>query len=330
MKIDMALPSEARSQFRRGWPLSVSAVAACVLTLIYCARPDPFAAITTLPAWCWLVLLVPALRFLRYRYRFPAFLCAAAWLVFALMHIEEPKSVLRGLLSPIEPTKPSNAIRLVSFNCAGGKLAALQEIAAWDPDIVFLQESPPHKEVERFAHELFGEQGACVWDVDTSIVLKGNLQPIRPEEIAPFFSLVSATLPDNSKVMLVSLRLLPGTPEVELWDPQCWKSQTRQRLAQLQQIKQLVASLATAEPLIVAGDFNAAQGDKVFSLLPTRLYDSFHAQGRGIGNTIVNDMPLLRIDQIWVSREFETLQSFAVKSRVSDHRMVVTDVSVRR
>ena len=82
-------------------------------------------------------------------------------------------------------------------------------------------------------------------------------------------------------------------------------------------------------PLIVAGDFNAPQGDKIFSLLPNTLYDTFRAQGRGIGNTIINDMPMLRIDQIWVSRDFETVQSFTVRSKVSDHRIVVSDVRMK-
>ncbi|HNS32222.1 MAG TPA: hypothetical protein PKN36_04520 [bacterium] len=46
----------------------------------------------------------------------------------------------------------------------------------------------------------------------------------------------------------------------------------------------------------------------------------------GVGNTILNDIPLLRIDQIWVSMNFRTLQSFAVKSSISDHKMVVSDI----
>jgi endonuclease/exonuclease/phosphatase family metal-dependent hydrolase len=95
-------------------------------------------------------------------------------------------------------------------------------------------------------------------------------------------------------------------------------------------MEQLVAMLDTTKPIIVAGDFNAPPGDKIFNLLPDTLYDSFRAQGRGIGNTIANDMPLLRIDQIWVSHEFTTLQSFAVKNGVSDHRMVISDVRMKR
>ena len=87
--------------------------------------------------------------------------------------------------------------------------------------------------------------------------------------------------------------------------------------------------LDTTKPLIVAGDFNAPPRDKIFSILPETLYDSFRAQGRGIGNTIANDMPVLRIDQIWVSHEFTTIQSFVVKNSASDHRMVISDVKIK-
>jgi endonuclease/exonuclease/phosphatase family metal-dependent hydrolase len=48
-----------------------------------------------------------------------------------------------------------------------------------------------------------------------------------------------------------------------------------------------------------------------------------------MGNTILNDIPVLRIDQIWVSRDFETVQSFAVRSNVSDHRIVVSDIRIK-
>lgn len=321
---------EIRSQFKKAWPLTLLIGAACFLTLIYCLRPNAFAIVTFFPAWGWLLLMVPMLPFLRRKYRFPALLCGLAWLVFALLHIEEPKTLLRGLLSPVKPTKSPDALRLISVNCAAGNTGVLHEIRTWNPDIVFLQESPPRKEVENLARDLFGVHGAFVCDIDSSIVVKGNLQSLHHQEGTPFFSLGVSTLPGIGEVMLVSLRLWPSIATIELWDPHCWRSQTRLRLAQLQQMEQLVAMLDTTKPIIVAGDFNAPPGDKIFNLLPDTLYDSFRAQGRGIGNTIANDMPLLRIDQIWVSHEFTTLQSFAVKNSASDHRMVVSDVRMKR
>ncbi len=321
---------EIRSQFKKAWPLTLLIGTACFLTIIYWLRPNAFAIVTFFPAWGWLLLIVPMLPFLRRKYRFPAILCGLAWLCFALLHIEEPKTLLRGLLSPVKSTKSPDVLRLISVNCAAGNPLVLQEIKTWNPDIVFLQESPPKKEIENLARDLFGAHGVFVYDIDSSIVMKGKLQSLHHQKGISFFSLGVTTLPSVGEVILVSLRLWPSIAAIELWDPHYWRSQTRLRLAQLQQMEQLVAILDITKPIIVAGDFNAPPGDKVFNLLPDTLYDSFHAQGRGIGNTIANDMPLLRIDQIWVSREFTTLQSFAVKNSVSDHRMVISDVKIKK
>ncbi|MFA7160022.1 MAG: endonuclease/exonuclease/phosphatase family protein, partial [Kiritimatiellia bacterium] len=267
-------------QFRKAWPLTLLTGAACFLTLIYCLRPNAFAIVTFLPAWGWLLLLVPMIPFLRWKYRFPALLCVLAWLVFALLYIEEPKTLLRGLLSPVKLTKSPDALRLISVNCAAGTPGVLQEIKSWKPDIVFLQESPPRKDVESLARDLFGAQGAFLYDIDSSIVVRGNLESLHPQQGTSFFSLGTSTLPGIGEVILVSLRLYPGIASFELWDPDCWKRQADQHLAQLQQMEQLAARLDTTKPIIVAGDFNAPPGDKIFKLLPYKLYDSFRAQGR--------------------------------------------------
>ena len=82
-------------------------------------------------------------------------------------------------------------------------------------------------------------------------------------------------------------------------------------------------------PVICGGDFNAMQGDPVAATMAPRLRDSFAEAGKGWGNTIVNDMPGLRIDQIWVSAQFKATTLFAHKTVDSDHRMVICDLILR-
>jgi endonuclease/exonuclease/phosphatase (EEP) superfamily protein YafD len=159
---------------------------------------------------------------------------------------------------------------------------------------------------------------------------KGKMQDLRPKTGTPLYSLVLFTSQSMGEVMLASVRLWSGNPDIHLWNPECWKHQAELRKLQLQQMNLLVNNLDISKPLIVAGDFNVPQGDKIFSLLPNTLCDSFDAQGRDIGNTVMNDMPLMRFDQIWVSRDFKIIQSFTVKSSVSDHRMVISDVQISR
>lgn len=310
--------------------LLLSAGVATILTVIYAIRPDIFAAVTVLPAWAWVLLVLPLIPFLRRKHIRQALACVFMWAIFAVLHVEEPRSVLRGVFSPAMSQKGGEGIiRLVTFNCGGGQRDALEEVKVLEPDIVFLQESPPRKDVDGLSRDLFGGEGASIWDYDTSIIGRGDLRNLRTECGTPFYSLALLTSPGFGKVRVVSLRLWTNNPRIDLWNPGCWKNQRELRERQLQQMMQIMVDQIDSGPLVIAGDFNAPQGDKVFSLLPDTLYDTFGAQGRGMGNTIINNIPLLRIDQIWVSRDFETVQSFAVRSNVSDHRIVVSDVRMK-
>ena len=48
-----------------------------------------------------------------------------------------------------------------------------------------------------------------------------------------------------------------------------------------------------------------------------------------MGNTIINDFPVSRIDQVWVSGEFDSKVVVAHRTRNSDHRMVVCDLILK-
>jgi len=74
------------------------------------------------------------------------------------------------------------------------------------------------------------------------------------------------------------------------------------------------------------GDFNAPPDDAVFRLLRPRFADAYRRAGVGWGNTIVNDYPVLRIDQIWVSDQFSPRLVYARATEHSDHRMVICDL----
>ncbi|MBI4474447.1 MAG: hypothetical protein HY646_17385 [Acidobacteria bacterium] len=80
---------------------------------------------------------------------------------------------------------------------------------------------------------------------------------------------------------------------------------------------------------MVGGDFNAAAGDASDRDLQPDLHDAFAEAGRGWGNTLLNDLPVVRIDQIWVSRHFRAVNVRAYRTRYSDHRAVVCDLDWR-
>ena len=299
---------------------------ALILGIVYQFRPDPFAALTVLPAWSWLLLALPMVFGWRRANRRWTTLATAAWLLFAVVHAEELSSLARGWFQPIEDDKPTGALRVVTLNCGGGHADALAETLPLKPDVLLLQEPPSRPETELFCKRLFGAAGETRYDMDTAILIRGNLTDVRRSDSRIFFSHARADMVGFGPVDLVSLRLDTGHVQLNLWNPDCWRTHYRWRLRQLAQIREIAAELPVQTPLLVAGDFNAPQQDRIFSLLPTGMQDAFAIAGKGIGNTILNEIPVLRIDQIWVSSHFQVVQSFARRTQASDHRLVVADL----
>ena len=306
--------------------LLIETAIAIILTVAYWLRPDSLAALTIFPSWMWLLLAVPVLPCLRRRHLRHSAIFLSAWFLFLVLHVGEVRSIARGLIHPVSEQKPPGALRLITLNCAGGQCAALDELKTLQPDIIFLQESPKKSDVEAFVHEMFGTEGDYLYNHGTSILARWKLTDIRHGDQRLIYSHATANLPNMGPIDLVSLRLPTGNVRTDLWNPSCWVIHRQHRRDQLNQIQQIVKELPKLNVMIVAGDFNTPQGDKTFSRLPASLYDTFAAAGKGIGNTILNDIPVLRIDEIWVSQNFVTLQSFSHKSKSSDHRMVISDV----
>ncbi|HOO20235.1 MAG TPA: endonuclease/exonuclease/phosphatase family protein [Kiritimatiellia bacterium] len=306
--------------------LWVEILFAWLLFAAYRFRPDFLAAVTVLPAWIWLAAALPGIWFLRRR-RLAGGLFALSWLLFAACHVEEPRSLVRGWIFPVEESSSAPVLRLVTLNCGGGQAAALGDLKPLRPDVIFLQEPPPRADVEHLVRELYGSEGAFLYDLDTAILVRGALDDVRRNGSRLFYSHAAAVLQGADPVHLVSLRLATGHVQVNLWNPDCWDTHYRHRRHQMAQLREITETLPPDAARIVAGDFNAPQGDKIFSLLGPRMSDAFAAAGRGLGNTLLNDRPVLRIDQIWVSDEFAVLQAFARKSSASDHRLVVADVT---
>src|ERR1043166_5611758 len=103
-------------------------------------------AFILLPLWIWLLpgLVLAALGWSRATKRW-CIAVVALWFLFVLFFCEESRSLLRAdpeSASENETArKAGQSLRIVSLNCAGMEQAAA-EVGAYNPDIVFLQESP--------------------------------------------------------------------------------------------------------------------------------------------------------------------------------------------
>lgn len=322
---------------RPSWPGRIGLLASLVLCpaswACYGARPDACAAVTVFPAWVWPIpgLILAAIGWGKPT-RLAASVVVLAWVAFLMAVADEPRSLLRAIPRPWAPSMPEGlSLRVVSLNCNVGDVKAAEEVIAYRPDLVLLQESPNRAEVERLAHRLFGDEAGFVHGVDASLIARGPIVAIDlPSASRGFFVEACVRLSNGREIAVLSTRLRPAVFRLDLWSPECWAEQAEDRRARREQVRAVARRVADSKiPVIVGGDFNAPQGDGAFGPLRPKLRDAFDEAGEGWGNTILNDIPALRIDQVWASREFQARRVVARKTRHSDHRMVVCDLILR-
>lgn len=275
-------------------------------------RPDWAAALTIFPAWLWLVgwlLVLPVFRQRLFVWS------SLLWLCFVAVQVEESRSLLRCLV-PVEQV--GDSFRVTTVNCSSS-IVSIRDALLDEPDVLLIQESPPEQALADLLQEKGGYQ--LLSGLDASIVVRGE---IVGSHQARFYTMGSAVI-DGRHYSIVSLRLLTHNPRVDLWNLDCWKAQTYIRQRQVEQMAEIVDLLPDDTTLIVGGDFNVPQCDRVFRQMEDRLSDSFDDGGRGWCNTILVDYPMLRIDQIWTSRDLSCYNATVRSSPKTDHLLYTAE-----
>jgi endonuclease/exonuclease/phosphatase family metal-dependent hydrolase len=83
-------------------------------------------------------------------------------------------------------------------------------------------------------------------------------------------------------------------------------------------------------PLIVCGDFNDVPNSYAYTTIGKGLQNTFAEKGRGIGRTFTGISPTLRIDNIFVAKNFEVVQFLRLRQKLSDHFPVFADVRFKK
>lgn len=105
------------------------------------------------------------------------------------------------------------------------------------------------------------------------------------------------------------------------------RSRNRMDQLRLQEAKHaLETAVAQTKPTVVLGDFNARPNGPEYALFSAALSDACPGGAR----TWPTPFPLVRLDYVWLSSEFEAVQCSQFASTASDHNPVVVDVAVRR
>lgn len=323
-----------------GWAAVLASLLLLGLVVIcFLDGRDALAAVSVFPIWIWAIagIAAAAITIPLLRSRFPVTVILL-WALAALIGSDECRSAFRsltgGALKEERAAAPEGkaSLRIITLNCGGRSIDAVRELARFQPDIIFLQEAPGTAELAAFAKELYGESGSVAGAWHCAIVAKGKLTP-RRTVLYQHGRGALLELADGTEIELLSVHLTHATTRWDLWRRSCWKQHRDVHRERRGQLKKLLDTLATDGgdvPRIFGGDFNAPPSSNLFDSIPDDYTNAFSAEGRGLGNTFINRFPVLRIDHIYTSSEFETVTARAVRTRHSDHRMVVCDVLLEK
>lgn len=321
---------------RIGWTLVGASLLLHIFT-VYCfaRQPDRLAAFTVMPIWLWggggLLLSGMAFYFLRAPL---SLVMTAVWAVTLLVGADEARVLANfgkspPLTGPAEPFDGKPVLRVITLNCGEGSRGnPAQDITAWQPDIVLLQDVLPHQ-VRQIADALYGGHGDYRAHQTNGVVTRWKIQreirnPTQRSEQ------VTVRLPSGAEIEVVNVHLQTAATNLRLWRKSAWVEHRNNRVVRqkelaltLQVLEQTTQFPAT--PTIFGGDFNAPATDIVHRLLARDFVDAFASAGTGWGDTFQRRLPILRIDHIYATRHFAPVRSLTVTTRTSDHRMVVAD-----
>ncbi len=312
--------------------ISICSIALLIsATLAYATRPDWCAAATFIPAWIWTLAGVLSALLCAFVSSRSTLCFILAWMLFAGWFVEEAKSLVFSSIyadRAMNFSRNQGTLLIVSLNCAGGNINAARELIALKPDAVLLQERPSDlNDLRELADELCGSGSILACGSDTAVIARGTLiSDGTSDSTNQFLSHARIRLQDGKTVALYSIRLQPPVIDTDLLSLECWQAHGRDRVARRKQLRKAIAEFTDAPvdaPIIFGGDFNVPAHDGSLNELQKSLYDGFSQGGWGIGNTAINTLPLFRVDQIWCSRSIRTEFASAIKSKYSDHRIVV-------
>ncbi len=325
---------------RTGWTL-VGLSFALHLFTVFCfvRQPDRFAAFTVLPIWMWggvgLLLSTTAFCFLRAPL---SLILTAVWAVTLLVGADEARVLANfgksaPLPGPAQRHDGNPVLRVVTMNCAIFSFGdPSSDIAAWEPDIVLLQDVYPDQ-VRKIADALYGGRGDYRCHTTNGVVTRWKIErevrnPTQRDQQ------VTIGLPNGSSVEVVNVHLATAATDLRFWLRSTWtdhrvnRALRRGELFLTQQILEQTTSFPNT-PTLLGGDFNSPASDVVHRQLDRDFVDAFSTAGTGWGDTFQHRLPILRIDHIYSTRHFLPVRCAAFTSRHSDHRMVIADFIYR-
>ena len=301
-------------------------------------QPDRFAAATVLPIWIWGgcgLLLCGGACYL-WRGRWP-WLVAGGWILTLLIGADEARVLTHCGKSapqpgPAAPHDGRPVLRVITCNCAmftSGDPSA--DIAAWQPDIVLLQDIRPYQ-VSQVAKAVYGGRGEFRAHASNGIITRLKFQR-EVSNNTERDQQATLTLPDGTAVEVVNVHLATAATDLRFWQRATWTGHRINRATRRQELDLVLQALRQSTafpntPVLFGGDFNAPASDVVYHQLGPCLTDAFAVAGTGWGDSFHRRFPILRIDHLYATSHFLPVRCHTITTRHSDHRMVVADFLV--
>lgn len=95
------------------------------------------------------------------------------------------------------------------------------------------------------------------------------------------------------------------------------------------QTRGVIRAAQISSPSIIMGDFNTPPRGQIYAAFRTHWRDTFRDAGWGSGNSFPVGLPLIRIDYVWTSRDFQAQRCFVANENASDHYPLVADLVLR-
>lgn len=298
------------------WSFAALLLVLHALQALVAERTAPTLLLTYAPQQPFALLAFGPLLFALLRRDRAAVLGALAGCALAL-------ALLGGAL-PSQTRAVGEAWGVMTYNVARGQRGP-QELARVvrdeAPDVVCLQEVNGLRPdfLSRLAREL--PQFTLVADREVALLTRFPVRAGRVHE-----------LPDTQRRFLEARLDVRGTPVTVVnvhFTTVLLRGDipgtAKRREAQARRLTDLARAAPGA--FLACGDFNTPPKGRVYGQLRAVLSDAFVQVGSGFGWTFPARMPLLRLDQVWLSPDLRAVRAQVPSALASDHRPLVVDVA---
>lgn len=193
--------------------------------------------------------------------------------------------------------------------------AIATRIREFSPDVVALAEAGNHRSSIGFWRAAFPEYTVDRLPQQMLTMSRKNLLRQKSGILAPgsFFGAHTTEI-GNREVMIVQADI-----------------DARPLRSRRQALEELTAYIReyTGKPLILLGDFNTPRQSWHLDPIRGMLKHAFETRGSGLADTWPIPLPVLSLDQVWVSPELEVVSCTQGWSLMSDHRPVFVELRYR-